>query len=408
MHKRSKVLPSGTWLLIAAAPLMGLALLAAVGATYRGVQAASETITRGQLDVVQDALRFSARNVPGPAQVDLEALLKTYAEDGLRYLAIVGDDDEVVAHAGVPTPRGPTPSALEHEEMATVGQRVRAVFRVYGHSGDAGARWSTRLMLELEPQAATALKREAQLTLGVGALAALTLLVLAFVSIRWSLRRQKLERTLENERRLASLGEMSAVLAHEIRNPLASLKGNAQLLARGLPLDEPTRKKADRVVDEATRLEKLVNDLLDLARSERLNRTPCDPMLPVKEVVGKVGEVTVDDSRAPPLWSLDAERLRQVLTNLLTNAHQASNDVVQVRVYQHHQHLVYEVQDRGPGIPEADRERIFEAFFTRRTRGTGLGLAVSRRLVEMHGGTIEAANVPGGGALFRISIPQLP
>lgn len=402
----------GTWLLIGAAPLMGVALLAAVGSTYRSVEAASETIIRGQLDVVQDALRFSLRDPTVPTDTTLEELLDTYAPDGLRYLAVVGRDGELVAQAGAAEQGGPPPAQLAHGEVAQVGERVRAVFTVgWGRRGvPAQVRGHrTRLVMELEPQAAISLKQEARFTLGVGAAAAVTLLVLAMILIRWFLRRHKLERALEHERRLASLGEMSAVLAHEIRNPLASLKGNAQLLARALAPARPTRRKADRVVEEATRLEKLVNDLLELARSEQLNRTACDPLTPARRAVeGVEGEVEVEDSGAPSSWVLDGERLRQVLANLVTNARQASNDLVQVRVYQERQQLVYEVEDRGPGIPDADRQRIFEPFFTRRTRGTGLGLAVARRLVEMHGGTISVENVAQGGARFKIRLPREP
>jgi len=223
---------------------------------------------------------------------------------------------------------------------------------------------------------------------------------------RWVLRREALERKAERDRRLASLGEMSAVLAHEIRNPLASLKGNAQLLAAALPQGEKSRAKAERVVDEAVRLEQLINDLLQFVRTGEIRRAPVDPAALVREAAESVaGEVTVDTAGAPAQWTLDAGRIRQVIVNLVDNA-VAAGPPATASVRARDGKLVIEVADHGPGIPEEDRERIFEPFFTGKTQGTGLGLAVARRVIEQHGGTIAVHENPGGGALFRAEIPE--
>ena len=218
---------------------------------------------------------------------------------------------------------------------------------------------------------------------------------------------------------------MSAVLAHEIRNPLASLKGNAQLLAQMLPAGEKPRAKAERVVDEAARLEKLTGDLLRFVRTGELRRTAVDPGGLVREVLAQRGgeassEVSsaasgvsaasgasgavVDTSAAPPSWSLDADRLREVLGNLVDNA-LAAGAPVAVTVSEAARRLRIDVADRGPGVPEGDRERIFEPFVTGKTQGTGLGLAVARRIVEAHGGTLTAHDRAGGGAIFRLELP---
>jgi two-component system sensor histidine kinase HydH len=217
--------------------------------------------------------------------------------------------------------------------------------------------------------------------------------------------REALERRLAHERRLASLGEMSAVLAHEIRNPLASLKGNAQLLAELLPEGAKPRAKADRVVAEAVRLENLTNDLLAFVRTGELARAPVDPAALLREAAASVGaEIAVESTAAPASWSLDGPRMLQVLTNLIDNAVQAGPPV-RARVAASGRRLVFEVADRGPGVDPADAERIFEPFFTKRTQGTGLGLAVARRVVELHGGTIAVDAEPGGGARFRVEVP---
>jgi two-component system, NtrC family, sensor histidine kinase HydH len=195
------------------------------------------------------------------------------------------------------------------------------------------------------------------------------------------------------------------VLAHEIKNPLASLKGNAQLLARMLPGGDKPRAKADRVVDEAIRLEQLTNDLLQFVRTGTIQRAPVDPAALVRDAASSLaGDVTVDAAGAPATWSLDAGRIRQVVSNLLDNA-VAAGPPVRVAVRAGKGHLILEVADRGPGVAEGDRERIFEPFFTGKTQGTGLGLAICRRVVELHGGTIAVYPNPGGGAVFRAEIP---
>jgi two-component system sensor histidine kinase HydH len=242
----------------------------------------------------------------------------------------------------------------------------------------------------------------------IGVATALLLLALAVVLVRWSLRREAAVRAVEQARHLANLGQMSAVLAHEIRNPLASLKGNAQLLARALPEGERSRAKADRVVEEAVRLEHLTNDLLAFARSGEIHPTPTDPVELVRAAASAVapGRIEVIDDDAPRTWPVDGERLRQVLVNLFDNAVALSERPVTATVGRAGSALRLVVRDHGPGLPDGDAAKIFEPFFTTRTRGTGLGLAVCKRLVEAHGGTIAAAPADGGGAAFTILLPK--
>src|SRR5204862_7065632 len=110
------------------------------------------------------------------------------------------------------------------------------------------------------------------------------------------------------------------------------------------------------------------------------------------------GDVTVDTTGAPRSWSLDQARIREVVVNLVDNA-VAAGPPVTARVRTEAKQLVIEVGDKGPGVADENREKIFEAFFTGKTQGTGLGLAVARRVIEQHGGTIEVLTNPGGGAL---------
>ena len=201
---------------------------------------------------------------------------------------------------------------------------------------------------------------------------------------------------------------MSAVLAHELRNPLASLKGHAQLLAEALP-EGRSRTKAERVVKEALRLEDLTSSLLAFVRTGTIHRQQTDPVAVVRAAAEEVDPrlIELDTQAAPATWSLDGARMQQVLSNLLRNAVQASppGSPVFARIATEEKALLYEVRDVGSGIPPGQENVIFEPFHTGRPLGNGLGLAVARRVVELHGGSIRASNHPEGGALFRVRIP---
>jgi two-component system sensor histidine kinase HydH len=427
----SRVQPLAGWSIVVVFALIGAALLATVWSTRASILDASDAVRCGQADAVEQAVRADLADLDGPpTSAELGAILHERHDEGLRYLAMIEGRErlDVIAAAGIPAGSG-SANILAHVravgcKIDEVGGRMRMELRSLRRL-KAGGR-VPRFVIEVEPVQARQLRDAATLTLGVGGLAAAALLGVAFVLIRREARRQADAQTRERERRLASLGEMSAVLAHEIKNPLASLKGNAQLLARMLPGGDKPRAKADRVVDEAMRLEQLTNDLLQFVRTGTITRTAVDPAALVREAAASVdptgedprpaghaagvprdpgSQVVIDTSQAPPRWSLDGGRIRQVVTNLLANA-VAAGPPVALTVRADHGQLVIEVADRGPGVPGDDRDRIFEPFFTGKTQGTGLGLAIVRRIVELHHGTIAVYPNPGGGALFRAEIPD--
>jgi two-component system sensor histidine kinase HydH len=392
------------WGLIAAAVLMSGALLTTVWWTHRNVAGASETLERGQGQVLQEAVRTHVASLGHlPTAEELQEIVDELAEDGVTYVAALDVRDRVIAEAGKKQAAG------GGRERLVLRRALRRAMRRGGAQPQAGRRPGA-LIVEYEPRMADQLLAASQQTLVVGAAAAGGFLLLALVLFRWILHREALERRLEHERRLASLGEMSAVLAHEIRNPLASLKGNAQLLARGLPEGEKARAKADRVVDEAIRLERITNELLEFARTGSIQREPCDPAALLREAAADLpdGEVAlaIDAAGAPATWRLDRARMRRVLGNLLDNARESGSLEVAARVAQDGGRLLFAVRDHGPGLAEEDLARLFEPFYSRRAQGTGLGLAVCKRIVDLHGGTITAANAPGGGAEFRILLPE--
>lgn len=210
---------------------------------------------------------------------------------------------------------------------------------------------------------------------------------------------------LERDRHLASLGNMAAVMAHEIRNPLASLKGHAQLLLEAAG-DRPTdAAMAQHVVEGAQRLELISTSLLDLARAGTLERSTVNLRTLLEPVASKDPRVRLEVRREVSC-SLDPLRISQVLTNLVENALQASKvGEVTVGLDEGPAGVIIEVRDQGPGVPVAERARIFEPFVTTKVSGTGLGLAIARRLAVLHGGTLELVDVPQG-ALFRLTLPR--
>ncbi len=408
------------WGWLATTFALAVALLVTAWVGLRRAADARATLDRGQGEVLLEAAREAVRITPRAGLVTaLDSLVARHESGGLRFVAVVEPGGDLLAQVGTPT-GGPLPTASGRPGPSTLvpaGRRERLVgiaplAREPGQRDDIGPRTRPRpslLVLEFEPLVAESLTAQAWNTFALSAAGAITLLALALVFWRLTLRQEAAERRIEEQRRLGVLGEMSAVLAHEIRNPLASLKGHAQLLAERMPEDGAERRKADRVVQEAERLEALTTDLLDFARSGAVDVRPEDPVALLRSCIEEVDAdgFTVQTEGAPRKWPLAADRMRQALTNVLRNALQASPPGIRplVAMEKRGESLVVTVRDFGGGIAPGDEKRIFSPFYTTRTTGTGLGLAVALRGAEMHHGTIVAENDPDGGAVFRITIP---
>ncbi len=315
--------------------------------------------------------------------------------DGIR---MVGFPPRGARHGG--RPHGPPQLDEPLPEALFLGEPP--------HHRRRGRRPPMPRVIEFVPQHAAALAHSAGWTFNAGVIAALVLLLAAFASWRIRRRTAVLLEERARERHLTTLGTMSAVIAHEIRNPLTALKGHAQLLAEVLPAGGRNRNKAERVVNQALRLEALTEELLSFVRSNRVQPQVACPRALLADAAEMVSTecITLDVDEAPEAWSFDPMRMQQVLVNILRNAMQATAEGTRVaaRVCTHAGGLRFTVRDYGEGLP-ADKERLFEAFITRRTRGTGLGLAIARLVVSLHGGTITANNHPEGGAVFQIWLP---
>jgi two-component system, NtrC family, sensor histidine kinase HydH len=250
-------------------------------------------------------------------------------------------------------------------------------------------------------------------TVAVASGAVLVLLAFAGALSARVVGRARSERRAEHARRLAALGQMAGVLAHELRNPLASLKGHTQLLAESLESGTRAHAKATLVVSEAVRLEGLTRDLLAFVRDGELSPRSIAPAELLARALQDVPaeRLVLDLSAAPPALVVDEVRLSAALRNLVRNALEVSPPAAPVTLaFATHApsgDVVITVADEGPGISEEDRERVFEPFFTKNLHGTGLGLAVARRAVEDHGGTLVVDGGVPRGAIFRIRLPAV-
>jgi two-component system sensor histidine kinase HydH len=265
------------------------------------------------------------------------------------------------------------------------------------------------ITVEFEPVLSTDAVRRARTALMLAVSAAGLLAASAVVLWLKARRADRDERRLMAQQHLAQMGEMTAILAHEIRNPLASLKGHAQLLEEKVA-DPALAGRVTRIVSDAVRLENLTTDLLDFARARTAELADTDPVAPLANARAATvpDRVSLLSEGAPDRWPIDAPRIQQVLTNLIENALAVTPDdrQVEVRVAREDDTLVYAVRDHGPGVLPAERARIFEPFHTTKLRGTGLGLAVAKRIVDLHRGNIDVLDAPGGGAEFRVLLPS--
>lgn len=221
------------------------------------------------------------------------------------------------------------------------------------------------------------------------------------------------ERALRNQH-LALLGEMGASVAHEIRNPLAGISGAVQVLRGGLPSGDERRGVLDEVLAEAARLDAIVRDLLQFARPWTPEVHPCDLDAVLRTVIERARRddafASIDfdlPPSAPVVVPADRSLVEQVLWNLLTNAAQAmpAGGRIACAFTAANGAARLAVRDTGPGIPSDLLDKVLNPFFTTRTRGTGLGLAVCRRVMEAHGGSIDVTNAPAGGAEVILAFP---
>ena len=419
------------WATLLVAVAVVLALLSTTALSWFQARRGAELIERAQGNQLRAAAARGLRQ-PGERAAWLTEFHEDQAPEGLLAIAVV-EGGVVGAQAGDYDLEG-LPEQLTPGEPERVGSdvvlltkprvrpnRSRPDGRARSDGGRRGGgrrsgvrsgpdgRSRPELLLVYQSAPADSLRAGADRTLALGWFAGLALLVLAGAVWRRSVAAEQDALELERRRHLASLGELSAVLGHEIRNPLASLKGHAQLLQRKLRDDEALEAKAALVVSEAERLERLTGRILAFARTAEAQRSPQDPAALLRSLADRIGDPRLElDFGALPTWSLDADWFPQAVENLVRNGLEASTEPVTLSARVDGRALVIDVRDHGSGFPPEQRERLFEPFHTDKVRGTGLGLAIARRVVEQHAGRIAVLDAPGGGALVRITLEPSP
>jgi two-component system nitrogen regulation sensor histidine kinase GlnL len=233
-----------------------------------------------------------------------------------------------------------------------------------------------------------------------------------------------LEEQLRRSDRLAGLGVLAAGVAHEVRNPLVGIRAAAQLMEKERDFPFSLREFTAMIIRQVDRLNRIVDDLLAFAGARPMRRQPCNVNQILEEAL-RLEETTLEEGRIPvvrrydpevPVAAGDPDRLLQVFLNLVRNAAEAmAGTGGELTVRSRFERLapqlggqaaaVVEVADRGPGIAPEVQRQLFNPFFTTKAGGTGLGLPLSIRIAEEHGGTIEVQSREGGGTTFRVLLP---
>lgn len=228
---------------------------------------------------------------------------------------------------------------------------------------------------------------------------------------------QEMRDRIRKADRLAAIGELSAGIAHELRNPLASINGSIEMLASDLKLSGENRRLMELIMRESDRLERIISDFLEFTRITPPTRRETslydclkDVLLLLQNNIEKSSgiDLDVENKVHEMIVKADEDQLRQVFTSLVVNACEVMQDGGTLRIVVEQEKpgsVRIAFIDEGPGVAGEDIDRLFEPFFTTKDGGTGLGLAIANRIVVAHGGVLEFKNCRGGGAEFTVVLP---
>ncbi len=226
---------------------------------------------------------------------------------------------------------------------------------------------------------------------------------------------RRLEAEVRRREKLAAVGNLAAGVAHELRNPLSSIKGYATYFGGRFPAGSADREAAQVMVREVERLNRAIGDLIGLSRPTDIRPRLIGMRRLVEDTLRLIGQdaasrgvaVRFDASPSLPEVAIDPDRMRQVILNLCLNALEAMPDggELSLSLQPDAEALRLEIRDSGMGIAPDALPHIFDPYFTTKGQGTGLGLATVHKIIEAHGGSISVASEPGQGAAFRILLP---
>ncbi len=223
---------------------------------------------------------------------------------------------------------------------------------------------------------------------------------------------QSLKEQLVIKERLAALGEVSAGIAHELRNPLGVIAGYAKLLVKQCADDDGRRAAAAAILKEVEEMNRIMEELLRFSRAEPITKREIDAALLLEEIIGECresGREITCTGGAGMMLNADRTLLKQALRNVVRNACDAG-DCVEVkaehRTAEGRDAVCIAVADNGPGIPREHLQKIFMPFFTTKGGGAGIGLALAHKIITAHGGTVAVESGPEKGSTFFITIPR--
>jgi signal transduction histidine kinase len=224
-----------------------------------------------------------------------------------------------------------------------------------------------------------------------------------------------IEEQLRRSEKLSTLGEMAAVLAHEIRNPLGSIRGTAEILRDDYRPGDPKHEFIEIQIKETERLNHVVEDFLRMARQQPLDLRDCSIREELETIVTLVAKdaqdrgvsLRLEQNVEQAVIRGDGEKLRQGFLNIVINALQAtpSGGSVSISLNKVESGFVINFRDSGPGISPENLQRIFEPFYTTKSDGTGLGLAVTRKIIDGHAGTMDIKSEVGRGTTVSVRLP---
>ncbi len=335
--------------------------------------------------------------------------------DSLAFIALLDQSDQILAYQSeVGGQPGADASGFTERDIFIFDWPLTSSW--YGRMDVSDKAIGWRLQIGLKTAKSDFIRHQAIIQLAIAGVAIAALLALAYLFLRTFGHFLDLKRREEQQRHLSALGTMAATLSHEIRNPLAAMKGLTQLAQEELPVDHKSQASMKTVVSEAERLERLVDDLLTFAKLPKFQINSFDFMQLVFEVKAmlktklEAAGISLEILPETNLLMIDSDMdgLRQVLLNVFLNAIEVTprGGTIKVRmIREDSRFLILRVDDAGPGLKDKNAEELFQPFTTTKTQGIGLGLAVSRRIVEGLGGSLSLANRPEGGARCTMQLP---
>ncbi len=341
----------------------------------------------------------------------LETVLRQQRPAGLRYIHYLSAHGKINVEVGKRT----TPHGFRSQELINwvdIGPRDRMYVRCPPQTLDEPHRRRHVFEMELEPRVVADAVREGRYGLAFWIVGAL-LTMAGGAAIWWLIgRRIHQESAVQQMHVMAALGEMTSVMAHELRNPLTAAKGQAQLLDEFLDQDPELQPKSAQVVDQLTHLETLTNQMLEFVNSGRIQLSQGSVRVLIDDVCRIVHDPRVVariDESVPPQWTFDPASLKRALGYLVRDAlrcspPEARGGEVVVDVCSDQERLRIQVRDHGPTVPE-DVD-YFSPFITTQRGENGLDLAIARQIIAAHRGSIQAVSGAEGGAIFDISLPQ--